>query len=80
MRSADSSDPEFRQLASTDKGPNVGFGQSNDTGPLKVMGHSSDRIGGNVDYEPQLKAVSSRYCLLPELGSDLPAVLSCSDR
>lgn len=45
-----------------------------------VMGHSSDRIRGNVDYEPQLKAVSSRYCLLPEVGSDLPAVLSCSDR
>lgn len=76
---ADGSHTGFRQLASTDQGPNAGFGQSNDTGPLKD-GTQQWQDRGNVDFEPQLGPVSSRYCLQPEVGSDLPAVLSCGDR
>ena len=63
---------------SIDQGPNAGFGQPHDKRPLKGMGHSSDGVRVNVDFEPQLEAcVSSKYCFLPEEGSDLPAGLSC---
>lgn len=42
---------------SIDQGPNAGFGQPHDKGPLKGMGHSSDGVRVNVDFEPQLEAV-----------------------
>lgn len=49
---------ELRKLASTDT--DAGFRQSNDKGPFKSMGHSSEGIWEYFDSKPQTEALSAQ--------------------